>query len=208
MLAGDYSWLTRGVHDHSTRLFVLGTLIRHGDLHGHAIRQMAHQDRTELWTDVKVGSLYGALRKLSEEGLVEPVASGRNGNLPPHTVYRISESGRAEFLRLRSAALTAASLKPDPCDLAMAMSEGLGTEELAAALRLRLEDVRRQARLRSQLGRDVEPLLSQAERTVFDHYRLRYRAEEAWLESILAELHGRGDGDARPAVDPGIPLAS
>jgi DNA-binding PadR family transcriptional regulator len=187
---------------------VLGTLARHGALHGHAIRQMAHQDRTELWTDVKVGSLYGALRKLSEEGLVEPVAKGQNGNLPPHTIYRISDAGLAEFRRLRDAALMGAELRPDPCDLAIAMSDGLGPNELAAALGARLAAVRQQARQRSRLGTEVESLLSASERTVFDHYRLRYRAEEAWLESILVELERRGKAEARPVGEPAVKLPS
>jgi DNA-binding PadR family transcriptional regulator len=54
----------------SIRLFILGTLAASGPLHGHQIRQQAQADRTERYTDIQVGSLYGALKRMAREGLV------------------------------------------------------------------------------------------------------------------------------------------
>ena len=51
----------------SIRLFILGTLSASGPLHGHQIRQQAQSDRTEMWTDIRVGSVYGALKRLASE---------------------------------------------------------------------------------------------------------------------------------------------
>jgi DNA-binding PadR family transcriptional regulator len=51
----------------AVRLFVLSVLAEHGPMHGHQIRLQAQSDRAELWTEVKVGALYGALRRLAAE---------------------------------------------------------------------------------------------------------------------------------------------
>lgn len=61
-----------------TRLFVLGALTQ-GPMHGHQIRRQAQLDRTELWTDVKPGSLYGALHRLVGEGAIEVVRTEQSG---------------------------------------------------------------------------------------------------------------------------------
>ncbi len=66
VLTNDYSCMT--IHVSSIRLFILGTLAASGPLHGHQIRQQAQTDRTETWTDIKVGSVYGALKPIRERG--------------------------------------------------------------------------------------------------------------------------------------------
>ena len=66
-----------------TRLFVLGALARHGPMYGHQIRRDARIDCTELWSEVKPGSLYAALHRLQAEGLIEPVRTEQQGNLGP-----------------------------------------------------------------------------------------------------------------------------
>ena len=74
----------------SIRLFILGTLSASGPLHGHQIRQQAQSDRTEIWTDIQVGSVYGALKRLANEGLVRELRTERVGNRPERTVYEIT----------------------------------------------------------------------------------------------------------------------
>ena len=84
-----------------TRLFVLGALARHGPMYGHQIRRGARVDRAELWSDVRPGSLYGALHRMAAEGLIEAVRTEQVGNLPARTVYAITSEGRRELLALR-----------------------------------------------------------------------------------------------------------
>jgi DNA-binding PadR family transcriptional regulator len=79
-----------------TRLFVLGALARHGAMYGHQIRRDARMDRADLWSDVRPGSLYGALHRLAAEGLIEAVRTEQSGNLPARTVYAITPEGQRE----------------------------------------------------------------------------------------------------------------
>jgi len=39
-------------------------------MYGHQIRRDARMDRADLWSDVRPGSLYGALHRLAAEGLI------------------------------------------------------------------------------------------------------------------------------------------
>src|SRR2546427_13220403 len=114
----------------STRLFVLGSLARLGPMHGHQIRRAAQVDRTELWTDVKPGSLYGALHRMADEGLIVPVKTEQEGRLPARTIYEITETGRAELEAHRDEALRSTKLSNDPVDLALQNIDDLPPESV------------------------------------------------------------------------------
>src|SRR4051794_39065488 len=103
----------------STRLFALSALARGGQMHGYQIRRAAQLDRTELWTDVKPGSLYNVLRRLADEGRVEVVRTEKADNPPKRTVYTTTADGRRELVKQRDRAVREVGLLPDPVDLAL-----------------------------------------------------------------------------------------
>ena len=133
----------------SIRLFILGTLARTGPLHGHQIRHQAQTDRTELWTDVRAGSLYGALKRLASEGLVRELRTERVGNRPERTVYEITADGRRALSAVRDEALRTLVSPNDPFDLALTQTPDLAEETLAQVVANRLAGLRvREASLR------------------------------------------------------------
>ena len=88
-----------------TRLMALGTLARHGPLHGHQIRRVAEVTNVGEWGGVTVGALYRELRAMEREGLVEAVRTEQVGDRPERTVYEITDEGRLELQTLREQAI-------------------------------------------------------------------------------------------------------
>jgi DNA-binding PadR family transcriptional regulator len=172
----------------STRLFALSALARGGPMHGYQIRRAAKVDRTELWTDVKPGSLYGALHRMAGEGLVEVVRTEREGNPPERTVYAITTAGRAELTAQRDAALRDVRLRPDPVDLALQYTPDLAEEELTAAIAARRGLLAAQLALLEQERQTAAPHLTGLEPVTFDHSLVRLRAELAWHDALLEQL--------------------
>ncbi len=172
----------------ASRMFVLGLLARHGPLHGHALRQMAHQDHTELWTDVKVGSLYSAIRQLNAEGLLAAQRTEQVGRLPTRTVYAVTEAGRRELERVRRAVLLDAQLRPDPFDLALALSDQAPGQDLTELVSQRKDAIQAEMEARQRLEAKAWPHLSGPEREVFSHYQHRYQAELNWHDELLERL--------------------
>lgn len=76
----------------STRLVILG-LLRDQHLHGYEIKQIIEEHMGD-WTSIAFGSIYFALGKLSEEGLIEKVATEKEGNRPSRSIYQITEGGQ------------------------------------------------------------------------------------------------------------------
>jgi DNA-binding PadR family transcriptional regulator len=172
----------------STRLFVLGALARGGPMHGHQIRRAAQVDRTELWTDIKPGSLYGALHRMAAEGVIEAVRTERTGNLPARTVYAITDDGRAELAAHRDEALIDTRLRPDPVDLALQYTQELAEEELQDVVRARRQAIAAQLASWERLLQTARPYLKGLEPITFEHTLLRLRAELDWHDRLIGEL--------------------
>ena len=159
-------------------------------MHGHQIRRMAQLDRTELWADVKPGSLYGALRRMVDEGVIEALRTERVGNLPERTVYAITDDGRRELFVLRQAILRETRLRPDPVDLALAYSQDLAEDELRAVIQDRRRALAAELESWKQLYEEAEPYLTGLEPASFDHAIMRLQAEVAWHDKLLDQLAG------------------
>jgi DNA-binding PadR family transcriptional regulator len=174
----------------SSRLFALSILARRGPMHGYQIRRAAQLDRTELWTDVKPGSLYSVLRRMAGDGLVEVVRTEKVGNPPERTVYAITERGRAELVALRQAALRTVRLQPDPVDLALQSADPV-TDGLVEAVAARRRAVADQLSLFRAEFDAARPDLVGLEPWIFEHCLVRLRAELDWHDALLRDLSGR-----------------
>lgn len=181
-----------------TRLFVLGALARHGPMYGHQIRRDARIDRTELWSEVKPGSLYAALHRLQGEGLIEPVRTEQQGNLPARTVYAITAEGRRELRALRAEALREVALRPDPVDLALAMSADLDEDTLRGFFADRREALASRAAFFARERERAWPDQTPADDLIIDHVIARIGTELRWHDEVLDRI-GKLVADREPA---------
>jgi DNA-binding PadR family transcriptional regulator len=171
------------------RLFVLATLDRLGEAHGHEVVREAVTDRTENWAHVSQGALYSALRKAEAAGLVEPVRTEQIGKFPSRTVYRLTPDGQHTLEQSRRAAWYATGLAPDPFDLALSVSDGHSDiESLRAAIETRLNDYLETLKyLRTEYGLNHARLEPTA-LAVFEHVILRHETEVNWHRRLLDQV--------------------
>jgi DNA-binding PadR family transcriptional regulator len=172
----------------SIRVFVLGALAERGPMHGHQLRLLAEQEHVHMWTDFHVGGIYGALKRLLAEGLVDAVRTEREGARPERQIVEITDAGRSALDRLRLETITDFSLRPDPFDLAFARVGKELVHELPALLAERRATVAAAAREHAERLEHVDQYLSIAEQHVMRHQTHRLDAELAWLDTVLADL--------------------
>ncbi|QAY63029.1 PadR family transcriptional regulator [Xylanimonas allomyrinae] len=170
----------------TVRLFVLDSLVRHGPMHGHQMRALADQEHVDDWTDITVGSLYGALKRLEAEGLLVAVRTEREGNYPPRRVLDITETGRAALAELHAAALAVVGLRPDPVDYALARPQLDQLDDLESVLTDRLAELRAQLTAHTAHLAAVDQYLTVAERLTLTHTTDRLTAEVVFHERMLA----------------------
>ncbi len=193
------------------RLFILGALATGGPTYGYQIRQNALRDQTEWWTDVKPGSLYNALHRMADEGLVEVDRTETPDNSPQRTIYRITSAGRQALVVQRDEALQRVVVATDPLDLALRYVSDLPTDTLVEIITARHTALLQRLWLHEQAYASARPYLEGLDTITFRHVLNRLRTEVQWHEQLLAELAATrgpaGPASADAAVPAGNPPA-
>jgi DNA-binding PadR family transcriptional regulator len=182
----DYS--RESIQMSSVRFYVLAALVEGGPMHGHALRALAEQEHVHEWTDISVGSLYGAMKRLAAEGLIAEVRTEREGNYPERQVYAITDAGRAALTSLQRATLADLSWRHDPVDLALARLDPDTLDDLEAVLRARRDALAARLAEHERNAVRIRQYLTLAETFSTGHGTHRLRAEVAWHDELLAAL--------------------
>ncbi|HEY8471784.1 MAG TPA: helix-turn-helix transcriptional regulator [Natronosporangium sp.] len=132
-------------------------------------------------------SLYHAVTRLEQAGLIEPVGTQRQAGRPERTVYALTAAGRDEVRRRVEVLLATPTADADVTYAALSFIAVLGREQAVAALESRA------AALTAAIGRleadlagaaDVPPLL-----LIESEYELaRMRAERDWMTDLANRI--------------------
>lgn len=118
-------------------MMILGVVQWRQPVHGYDVRRELLSWSADKWANVQPGSIYHALRKLSEEGLLREVATEQVGARPARTTYEITDRGRAEFQMLLRDNFWHLGAVSEPFMAAFSFLPFLSRDEAAAALRNR-----------------------------------------------------------------------
>lgn len=125
----------------SIRLLLLGVLLRKQPIHGYDVRRELEQWNADRWANIAYGSIYSALGKMADEGLVEAANADLSERQSARTEYTITERGKAEFEHLLHEYWW--ELKPtiDPFQIALTFMDRLSPSELLDALHNRADQL-------------------------------------------------------------------
>lgn len=165
---------------------ILG-LLQEKPLHGYEIKHIIEEHMGD-WTDIKFGSIYFALSRLSEEQMVELVHEGSEGSRPARRIYRVTPRGREEYLRLLRGMWREEKRTLYPMDIAVFFMDSLPREEVlryigarAAACEMALIHV-------NSHQAEQDPHMPRQGRYIFAHTRLHIEAELTWLNGLIKDL--------------------
>jgi DNA-binding PadR family transcriptional regulator len=123
-------------------MMILGLVRWMQPVHGYDVRRELLSWNADKWANVQPGSIYHALRKMAEEGLLREVATEQVGARPARTTYEITAKGEDEFESLLRGHWWDLEQPADPFLAAFSFLPALPREEAAAALRNRAQVLR------------------------------------------------------------------
>ncbi|MEE6259617.1 PadR family transcriptional regulator [Plantactinospora sonchi] len=147
----------------STRMMILGLVRWMQPVHGYDVRRELLSWGADKWANVQPGSIYHALRKMTEEGLLREVATEQVGARPARVTYEVTAKGEEEFQNLLRAQWWDLAQVVDPFSVAFSFLPALPREEASAALHnrarlLRAEMASLQAAMDSGWMRQGKPI--------------------------------------------------
>ena len=155
-------------------------------MHGHRLRLEAERNRVHLWTDITVGAVYGAMKRLAGEGLLREAGREREGNRPTRQLYEITDQGLLALAALRRMGLSEVEFKFDPFDLALTRLDSETLDTLPAVLAERLGKVRALLADMRRINEEARDYIGLAKQWALHHFEYRLEAEEAYLSALLA----------------------
>jgi DNA-binding PadR family transcriptional regulator len=121
----------------NVQLAILGFL-REKEFYGYELKKVMEKFMGP-WTNIKFGSIYYALEKLDQDGMLAQVREEKEGAQPARTVYRITDKGRAAFDEMLLESFDAFQQMFFLLDVALFFSGGLDRQFVAGKLRERAE---------------------------------------------------------------------
>ena len=182
----------------ATRLLVLGIVRGYGRAHGYRIGNDLLAWGADEWANVKWGSIYHALRTLTERGYLLD-----HDDVPGRTEYELTERGEAEYMKLLREALRKPQPRPDFLGAALAMLPSLPREEAIALLEERLTALEAERdKARAQMDTLVEP---PHVRELFGLWEHSAAAGVEWTRGMIDRLAGGAYPMAGEPRSPGRP---
>jgi len=157
-------------------------------MHGHQLRLLAEEEHVGLWTDITVGGLYGAIKRLAAEDLIEEIRVERAGAYPERQVWAVTDAGREAVGALRLRALREIVIRPDPFDLAITRLHPDHLGDLPAVIAARIGSFNAMLTEWEAHAATIDRYLTAAEKLVMKHRADRLRTEIAWHEELSEAL--------------------
>ena len=157
-------------------------------MHGHQLRLLAEEEHVGLWTDITVGGLYGAIKRLATEDLIEEIRVERAGAYPERQVWAVTDAGLEAVGALRLRALREIVIKPDPFDLAITRLHPDHLGDLPAVIAARIGSLNAMLTEWEAHAATIDRYLTAAEKLVMKHRADRLRTEIAWHEELSEAL--------------------
>jgi DNA-binding PadR family transcriptional regulator len=157
-------------------------------MHGHQLRLLAEEEHVDLWTDITVGGLYGAIKRLAAEGLIEELRVERKGAYPQRQVWGITGDGSQALASLRLNGLREIVLRPDPFDLAVTRLDPDHLDNLPTVIAARIASLEAMLTDYEAHMQTVARYLTVVERLAMRHRTARLRAEIAWHQELATAL--------------------
>ncbi len=177
----------------STRLLILGVLLKRQPIHGYDVRKELEAWHAGKWANIAYGSIYFALNKMASEGLAETASAPKtveNKKGPARIAYQLTDKGRQEFERLLDKAIWEYQPGFDSFHIALMFMNCISKDHLLGAFRRRI----------NLLRADIESFNATADFNLFpanappylsENLRLfsaRLEAERQWIEGMVGKI--------------------
>ena len=164
-------------------------LLAERPMHPYEMYQLSMQRRDHRLVKIKPGTLYHAVRRLAESGLVAAVGTEREGNRPERTTYEITDDGRDQLQSNVALMLAQVAAEYPVFPFALGEAHNLPDEEVVRLLTTRLSALREtigeiEAGIAVVHGKN----LPWAYWLQLEYLHTVISAQATWLESAITDI--------------------
>ena len=168
-------------------------------MHPYELNRMLKERDAARTFKLSYGALYGVVRQLAEAGLIRASGTGQRGRLPQHTVYELTDAGRAEMRAWLAELLSQPRHEYPAFAAALSLAVVLPPGQVADLLRTRLGRI---ASAVAEIGDQRDATVATGVPPVFlieDDYRIALLdAEASFITTFIAKIEDPENGWSGP----------
>ncbi len=164
------------------------SLLREIPLHPYEIQRLLKARKKDDVLVLKRGSLYHAIKRLADAGLIEAQATSREGNRPERTTYAITDAGREALPKWLKHLVATPQHENSSLMGAVSFLFHLSPKEAASGLQNRMEALRTQIVLLDQRLAEAMPRVGRIHLVELEYARAMRTAELDWVKDLATEI--------------------
>ena len=168
----------------SVKTAILGILKR-GPMYGYEIKSVIEREMGD-WTSIAFGSIYFALKKLTEGEYIVKDDIEHQDNKPSRIIYRITEKGEKEFIHCLNQLWSSDDRTFFPIDIALYFSDYINKNDILNYIDKRIKGIEYAVKYVSGHKKDVTAVkeIPDVAEAIFSHTEYHLSAELKWLKEI------------------------
>lgn len=163
-------------------------LLREAPMHPYQMQRLLRDRHKDELLALKRGSLYHAIGRLVRDELIAAAATGREGNRPERTTYRITPRGRREFARALGQMVAVPRRESSELLTAMSFLVQLAPNEVLTRIEERCQALEEEiAQFRTRLAA-AAPHVLRIHLIESEYLVEMLSAELSWARSLAADI--------------------
>jgi DNA-binding PadR family transcriptional regulator len=163
-------------------------LLKERPMHPYEMQRLIRQRKNDEFLDLKRGSLYHAIGRLQRAGLIEQVATTREGRRPERTVYRLTPDGAEELVAWLRELLANPARETPQFFAALSFLPHLAPEDALEQLEARSALLQAEITGTEATLKALVPQIGRLVLVEVEYMLAMRRAELAWVQSLTEDI--------------------
>jgi DNA-binding PadR family transcriptional regulator len=157
-------------------------------MHPYQMQRLLHLRHKDEILALKRGSLYHAIRRLSQSGLIDVEKTGREGRRPERTTYRITPAGSSAFLDVLRKIVATPGRESSACMAAMSFLVHLDPGEACRLLEERARKLKAEIDAIAAGLADATARVARINLIESEYLVAMLRAERSWVRALERQI--------------------
>ncbi|MDB6055236.1 MAG: transcriptional regulator, PadR family [Verrucomicrobiales bacterium] len=157
-------------------------------MHPYQLQRVIKATHKDAFLQLKSGSLYNAIARLLEVGLIEAEETSRVGRRPERTVYHITARGITESAQWLGELLSQPNADSTPFYAALSFLPSLNPKDVIRHLQVRDGHLEKEIKSQKEVLKRLIPKIGRLVLLEEEFSIARRIAERNWVRSIVADL--------------------
>ena len=172
----------------SVKLVILG-MLKQGPQYGYELKHRIEEEMGD-WTSIAFGSIYFALKKLTEEKCIRQAGHEQPGSRPSRIIYEITEEGESRFFELLNETWESEQRQFFPLDIGLFFSTYLEKNRRLEIINGKIKKIEYALKyINAHKEEELEkPEVPEEAGVIFSHSIYHLNAEYSWLKELAEKI--------------------